>query len=249
MSKVSFMTFASSDWVNSPKRFKEDLENINTRYGYFDRYFIWNEKDLDKEYQERFSKYYTDHGFAYFSWKPYSIRQALENIDYGDFLMYLDSGCVLPMDRIEGFLNDTSDTIRNMKNNDVDIGITTYIDRNPNIQIPNICVVKKEILQKFGLVDNQKFLFQFPHFQAGLFILRKTQDVINFLGRWYDFFDKNYESCIRGGYTDRTNQDQRYFIHNGSDQAVLQCMLFTENTRVLISNYFYDYDIIKHRMG
>ena len=71
---VHFLTFASSDWVKSPVRYKTDLDFIANTYGFFKTYDIWNEHDLNREYIERFYKYFSDHGFAYFSWKPYSIR-------------------------------------------------------------------------------------------------------------------------------------------------------------------------------
>ena len=83
---ISFMTFASSNWVNGPIRFKNDLAYIKKHYNFFDKEFIMNENDLCKDYQDKFSPYYSDHGFAYFSWKPYSIRQTLLSLNNNDFI-------------------------------------------------------------------------------------------------------------------------------------------------------------------
>ena len=44
------------------------------------------------------------------------------------------------------------------------MGVSTYIDRNPNIKIPNAGIVKVEILQKFNLQNNTEFLFDYPHY-------------------------------------------------------------------------------------
>lgn len=44
------------------------------------------------------------------------------------------------------------------------MGISTYIDINPNIKIPNAGIIKLEILQKFNLQNNTEFLFNYPHY-------------------------------------------------------------------------------------
>jgi hypothetical protein len=48
--KISFMTFASSNWVNGPIRFKNDLSIIRNKFNYFNREFIMNENDLYEDY-------------------------------------------------------------------------------------------------------------------------------------------------------------------------------------------------------
>ena len=149
--KISFMTFASSDWTGSPARFKSDLSEIHRRFGFFDQTFVFNENDLGLDYRQRFSRYYSDHGFAYFSWKPYSIRQALCEIGDGDYLFYIDGGCVFPMDRIGEFLDDLKKTALDAESEQPLMTLTTYIDRNPSVRIPNVCIVKQSILEKFRL--------------------------------------------------------------------------------------------------
>ena len=243
------MTFASSDWINGPIRFKNDLSIIRDKFNYFNREFIMNENDLYEDYQKRFSSYYKDHGFAYFSWKPYSIRQTLSQLEDNEWLFYIDCGCVLPMDNINNFLNDLSIAMKKSEGNKSLFSLSTYIDRNPNINIPNICIVKQSILKKFNLELNSDFLFNFPHWQAGLMLVKKTKEAISFLDRWYNFYLNNYETCIRGGYTDK-NGEVPYFIHNGSDQAVLQCMLYTEKTNIDSElNFVYKYNLIAHKLG
>lgn len=171
---ISFMTFASSDWIKSPVRYRHDLEEIQNSFGLFDNYYILNENNLDTEYHQRFSKYFTDHGFAYFSWKPKSILETLQKIDDGDVLFYLDSGCVLPMNNIYNFILDLKKFYENFIKDSGWLALTTYIDRNPNIKIPNISIVKKTILKEFNLLTNEHFLFQYPHWQAGLVMIKKT---------------------------------------------------------------------------
>lgn len=247
--KISFMTFASSDWTRGPARFRRDLDEIRRRFGFFEESLVYSEKDLGADYQSRFSPYYSDHGFAYFSWKPYSIRQALSGVGDGDYLLYLDCGCALPMGRIGAFLDDLRAAAEKAEAERPLMTLTTYIDRNPALRIPNACIVKRSILDKFGLAGDRRFLFEFPHWQAGVALVKKTQAAMDFLGRWYRFYLDNYESCVRGGYTDRRGE-LGCFIHNGSDQAIMQCMLYAEKQSVSSGlNFVYGYDLIAHILG
>jgi len=223
---VSFMTFASSNWTNSPARFKRDLQEIRTRFSFFNRDFVLSEKDCGADYQERFSPYYADHGYAYWSWKPYAIRQSLASLDEGEWLLYLDGDCVLPMDRIDAFLRDLRTAIAKTEAAGSLFSLTTF-----HQPVPCAYIVKQSILRRFGLEDDLEFLFRFPHWQSGLILCRNTPDTLAFLGRWYQFYLDNYETAIRGGFTDRTGEVYG-FIHNGGDQAILQCMLRTEKTPV-----------------
>lgn len=90
--------------------------------------------------------------------------QKLNEIDNGDFIFYIDSGCVLPMNNIKSFLDDISTSINYMITRKIWMGISTYIDINPNIKIPNAGIIKLEILQKFNLQNNTEFLFNYPHY-------------------------------------------------------------------------------------
>ncbi len=54
-------------------------------------------EDLDAGYHALFPDFATRYprGFGLWSWKPYLIKQQLEKIPEGEFLLYLDAGCEL----------------------------------------------------------------------------------------------------------------------------------------------------------
>lgn len=246
--KINFAAFASSNWTEAPKRYTEQLAEIECKFHFFKKSMIFNEKDLGEAYNKRFSRYfYTDHGFAYFSWKPMVLLKALEKIEEGEFLFYMDGGCRFPMERISEFLEKLSETKDNMVSSDSLFGLTFFNERPwPRFPgFPNVTIVKKEILNEFGLENDLDFLFYYPHWQAGLVLLRKNKETVDFLKEWYLFFLENYELCVRGGYKDRTGQHPM-FIQNGSDQAILQCMLYTKKTKIQEMNFIHDFDVIKH---
>jgi hypothetical protein len=72
------------------RRFKRQVR----KFGVFDRTFIWNERDLDKDFRKAYAGLLRPktQGFGYWVWKPQVILQALELLEEGDILVYLDSG-------------------------------------------------------------------------------------------------------------------------------------------------------------
>lgn len=67
------------------------------------------------------------------------------------------------MDRIGAFLDDLRAAVEKTEAEQPLMTLTTYIDRNPTLRIPNACIVKRSILDKFGLAGDRQFLFKFPH--------------------------------------------------------------------------------------
>lgn len=247
MTSLNLVTFASSNWTESPRRYKEQLNEIDLRFHLFDKTFVWNENNLGNSYKERFSRYFSDHGFAYWSWKPITILKAMEQIKDGDLLFYIDGGCTFPMEELDTFVKEFRNAVDWYSTSDALFGLTSFQER-PFKELPgfpNVTIVKKEILSKFGLLDDKDFLFFYPHWQSGLVLCRKDNETIAFLKEWYLFFLENYELAIRSGFTDKTGQHQM-FIHNGGDQAILQCMLFIKKTKIYPMNFIHRYRIIEH---
>ena len=87
-----FLTFASSNM--SYKRIKN--EAIESKL--FDKVIAYDEHDLPEDFQQimkdRISEYGMK-GYAYWSWKPYIIKQTLEEMNDGDILLYMDAGSTL----------------------------------------------------------------------------------------------------------------------------------------------------------
>ena len=164
-------------------------------------------------------------------------------IESGQFLFYLDSGCVFPKDNsLKCFLDELNIAVDNMLNSSFDIGLTSSGFRN-------VRIIRKQVLQKMNLNENKDFLFDFPHWQAGVILIRNTQSMREFVGRWYMFMSENYESSIRSEYMDKRGQNTEY-IHNGGDQAVLQCMLYNEKIQIYpITDLIDRYRIIQRIRG
>ena len=110
-----FLTFASSNM--SYKRIKN--EAIESKL--FDKVIAYDEHDLPEDFQQimkgRISEYGMK-GYAYWSWKPYIIKQTLEEMNDGDILLYMDAGSTLNInnDSIGNFNNFINQSIENKSN-------------------------------------------------------------------------------------------------------------------------------------
>ena len=141
---------------------------------------IYSEDDLDKTWNDRFGKYASDHGYAYWSWKPYLIKQAMDKMQYGETLCYFDGGCVLPSDNagLDGLGRKIIDAMNTIGKDGYDIGLTR------SGQIPCGYITRQEIVDKMGLTGNREFLYEFPHWQATLMILVKTERTEKLVNDW-----------------------------------------------------------------
>lgn len=221
--KKIFLTFCTSNWKNSIARQQNDLEIIQSKYHFFDEAKIYTEKNIDEEYINRFQQHFSDKGFAYWSWKPYIILKHLKELNNNDLLFYMDGGCSFPMTNIENWLDTFNIFAHGLKN--YDIGLTFSTSQTE-------CICKKKILQYFNLYNDQYLRKFFNHCQAGIQLMYKTDKIIDLMTKWYQFFYNNYESHIKSDFYDKTNEDA-CFYHNGSDQAVLQCLIYINKINIL----------------
>jgi hypothetical protein len=93
MSKRVLVTFADSRMKKSRQRLCAQAKEMNV----YTDVFGASEKDLSPDFRQRFKEFLTpEHrGFGYYSWKPQIVLQALEKLNDGDQVHWIDSGCHL----------------------------------------------------------------------------------------------------------------------------------------------------------
>lgn len=87
---TAIVTFANDRLAHMHRRFKRQVKEFRV----FDRAYIWTERDLDGDFCKAYEGLLRPEirGFGYWVWKPQVILQALELLNEGDILVYLDSG-------------------------------------------------------------------------------------------------------------------------------------------------------------
>lgn len=239
---IHLLSFATSNWVNAKQRILTQSNILQQKFKLFSSITFLTEKDLDVEYYNIFGEYLNDPGFAYWSWKPYIIKNKLEQMDENDILLYMDAGCSLPDD--VRMVNQFKRICENLNKYDLPIAIGQTQGITP-IEIQ----VKREVLEKFNLVDNYDFLNTYPHYEAGMQIICNNSTSNNFIIKWYDFIRENYKLSIHSNRYDKTNQSKNFW-RNGGDQQVFQCLLFKEHKHFCdLWDFWYKYKICTRISG
>ena len=227
MNNISYVSFANTKYdlgcVRSQTKFLESLHNL------FKDFKIYNEYDLKDDFND-ILKYKNDYGFCYWAWKSYILYNKIMKLNNNDFIMYCDCGCKFP-NEIDEFEKDINDLCNKMIQEDKNIALT-------NCRVKNLCICNKYLLHKMNLYHDNIFLKEYLHHQATIIIVRKTDEILSLLKQWWSFTKDNYMECIHLNYNNK-NDGLPGYIHNGSDQAILQCLLYKNKMNILDINYLF----------
>ena len=206
-----FLTFASSNM--SYKRIKN--EAIESKL--FDKVIAYDEHDLPEDFQQimknRISEYGMK-GYAYWSWKPYIIKQTLEEMNDGDILLYMDAGSTLNIndDSIGNFNNFINQSIENKLGYYRTIGITKYYSTRKLISVV-------ENYYNYSFKDEELMV---KEIQASTIVLPKNKTSMAIVNDWNYIAQNNFDT-ITDIYNNADNGDE--FIRNQHDQSLLSLIL------------------------
>lgn len=232
----------TSNWPVALKRNQDQVKVIQDKLGLFRQTFIATENDLDGEYWGLFRPFVKDHGYAYWTWKPYMILKRLEQVKEGDFLLYLDGGCSFPMERLDEWSKKLHEKCDEM------ISSGSYIALSSHCKLPLFTVIRTETQDFFNLQGNTDFIEKYPHWWAGGMLLRKCPQSVALVQTWYNFFVLNYEK-VNIDYLDKTGQVDEY-LHNDLDQGVFCCICYSNKVNITeCKDLFADFKMIKRWRG
>lgn len=237
---IHFLSFATSNWEEAKRRYEIQLNAISDKFSFFKSAKFLTEKDLGDDYNSSFKEYLSDHGYAYWSWKPYLLSKKLEEIDDGDFILYMDGGCSFPEDDtvLNEFLLKVSEKCNELNDKELFIGCSKCKTASVNK------IIRREILEYFNLLNDMDFLLNFPHYQAGVLLIRKNDASVNFVNEWFSIMKSEYKKLLHFSFFDKREQVPG-FIHHGGDQAIFLCLLHKNNINVLnCDDLFLDFKVI-----
>ena len=89
--KRKLISFADSRMAGALKRLRRQAEQMR----FFDEIETVTEKELGQDFREAHARYLRPgvRGYGYWIWKPYIILRALNELQDGDELYYVDAGC------------------------------------------------------------------------------------------------------------------------------------------------------------
>lgn len=171
--KKYLITFGSGgdNYIDAGKRLIKQGQDIKL----FDKTILYTDKELiiDKTFWNTHSEFITKNsrGFGYWLWKPYIILKTMNEMENGDILLYLDSGCEI--------LNNK----RNL--------IIKYFDyvKEDKIIANEIKTLEGQF-SKMDLIDylklnNNNILNSYQR-EAGAIMIYVTNETKQFVKEWYE---------------------------------------------------------------
>jgi hypothetical protein len=157
-------------------------------------------------------------GYGYWIWKPYILERKLEEIDDGDYLIFMDAGGTVlnkDFDRYEKILQEKD--------------IITFA-----LHEFALCkFIKMRTIKEFNLTANSKIL-DFPIVESGCIILKKTQFTTGFIKQWKTLCLKDNYSLV----TDELFNEPQHekFIEHRHDQSILSVLCRLNENKVHVAH-------------
>ena len=96
MSKIHLITYGNDTFKNSKMRLYNQAINLShpSSSPWFDTISLYGPEALSQEFRNKFSHILNQSRIGgYGIWRPYIIKQKLNEINENDILIYLDAGC------------------------------------------------------------------------------------------------------------------------------------------------------------
>lgn len=244
MANVYLCSFADSNMCISAFRFKNQAKKLkySTGEGVFDDIFIYNEDSLPLWFRKIFNGKMYGHdldieqkyknwgakeqvrGFGYWCWKPCVILESLKQINYGDFLLYLDIG----FEFCNGYDNIIEDMLNEVNLNDI---MSIKINNEySHAKYWN----KMDFLKYFNLDKDDRFLNS-PQIQAGFIFIKKTEKSLKVIQEWMDFFINNFNLVDD---SPSKTKNLSTFIEHRHDQSVFTAIAYLYKLNNFNEDYY-----------
>jgi hypothetical protein len=200
MPTKNFITYGDDIFTQQ----KERLVNEAKDSGLFDNVTAYGREHI-QEFFDLHKPLSVHHTYGWV-WKPYIILKELTwNLNVHDILFFVDAGCCMVdkgdfksvrLDRFDYYIK----LINNLVN-----PVTAFSPWSPgtrydfNTKNPDYTnnVYHDDVLEKFGLLNNQHFINS-PSVEAGCIIVRKTEPSFNFISDWYKkLIENDYELVLK----------------------------------------------------
>lgn len=201
------------NYANKPyKKAQKYCTRSAYKYG-ADRVFEYSPENIDVDFFEANKKVLTQRrGGGYWLWKPYIIYDALKKINYGDYLLYVDSGSY--------FISDLNAIIRCMEANENDI---------ISFSLPFLEKqwTKMEVLEYMGCKNSSKVIDSCQRIATFIF-MKKSDRTIEFMEKY--LYIAQQDTLITDQLDPRIQDD--LFIENRHDQSIFSVLSKIENIPV-----------------
>jgi hypothetical protein len=215
--RIHFISYAGGkSYKKSGKRLKKEAKNLNLFYSVK----IFKQKHLPACIKNSFLFQCEERGNGYWIWKPYIILQKLEEVSYGDIVVYSDCGNHLlsgeGWDEFWEILKTYDGIFQQYRPGEI------YPWGNSSIKR----WTKKSMIDFFSLEGDSSWTEQ-PQFFAGLIIVKKSRETLKLIRSWFRTMWARPDLLIDTFGSEDTFQLPEYGEHR-HDQAILSGILLTQ---------------------
>lgn len=169
------VSFASSKMRWALKRIERQAHEMKT----FDHVWAWSTKDLPKDFRRAFRSVLNRNtlGYGYWVWKPQVILQAMDLLEDGDILLYIDAGCHLNpagRHRMPHYFQLAEQSPS---------GILAT-----QMTLPEKQWTKADLAHHLGVLDDPTIM-ETGQFTGGLVFYRVSEETKNFVAKWLSVFE------------------------------------------------------------
>ena len=213
---IHFITYGDSKFEKSKKRILNEAKEFNA----FKTIKGYGPQDLSEDFIEKYKDIFKhSRGGGYWIWKLSIIKDTINNINDGEYLVYLDAGCTINKRGKKRFY-EYIDKLENSKNN---YGILSFQMTHNEYKYTT-----KEIFNYFNIKCDSD-IFKSGQYMATLLIMKKNKHLMECLDK--------YEKCINDNpslITDIYNKNQySEFIDNRHDQSIFSVLRKIHGSEVI----------------
>lgn len=206
------ITYGDNRFTKSKKRLYE--EALDTTW--FNTITIYDQHSLDSNFKNKYKTILAEPKCGGFCiWKPYVVKKKLDEINFNDYLVYIDAGCTINKKAESRFY----EYIKMVDEHDIISFQLTYIEKS---------WTTNEIFNYFNCNNDEKIL-NTGQYVGGILIMKKTEKVCNMINEWYNCL---IDDCLL--FTNHYNNLQDiYFRNNRHDQSVFSVIRKLRGSMVL----------------
>lgn len=213
-----FITYGDDRYYFSRRRLAKQAR----KSGWFDRVKVYIPDDLPIEITES-ETYRYGRGGGLWIWKPYIIKHALDESDYGDIVWYADSGCSINIssDELHRFslLLEKYDSLFFAYRSDYDYHWESFGVNSPKLKHWTKPSAQKFLNEYFG---SDEYL-ELPSLWGGMMVFKKTARN-KIIDEWITLMLRNPEIVC-----DPTAEEQNSltddFNQHRHDQPIISCVV------------------------
>ena len=208
--KIHFITYANDKFKDAKKRIIKEANS----FGEFSSVKGFGPEDLSVEFSSKFNDVLSQsRGAGFWTWRPHILKETLDRMNDGEFLVYLDAGCKLNPQGKKRFYEYIDMLDKS------DYGFLSFAMSGgvgPGSLEPERNYSVKEVFKYFS-IDVESEMAKSGQYLGGVLILQKNDHAMKLV----DMFMKALEDdplMFSDHYNDR--QQEHYFRDNRHDQSI-----------------------------